>query len=128
MVDSHPVAFNRKATRWLGIYLDPRLNFSEHVVRSTNRARTAERRLRSIVTRHGVPPIAARHLQEAIVGSTLMYGSKVTWMGQKKMEAAYQRSIDRMAKASSGVLSPTPVAFLQAEGGSLPAGARLEKR
>ena len=33
--------------------------------------------------RHGAPPITARHLQKAIVGSTLMYGSEITWRGQK---------------------------------------------
>lgn len=29
-VGSHQIAFNVKATRWLGIYLDSRLGFSEH--------------------------------------------------------------------------------------------------
>lgn len=33
-----------------------------------------------------------------------------------------------MARAILGVLPSTPVAFLQAEGGSLPARARLDKR
>lgn len=127
MVESRPVPFNRGATRWLGIYLDSRLRFAEHASRSVRQARTAERRLQSIVTRHGVPPISARHLQEAIVGSTFMYGSEVTWRGQRGMESSFQRSINRMAR-SLGVLPSTPVAFLQAEGGSLPAQARLQKR
>ena len=113
---------------WLGIYLDLRLSFGEHVTRSAGRARTAEKRLRSIVTRHEVPPIAARHLQEAIVGSTLMYGSEVTWGGQKGMERTFQRSINGMAGASLGVLPSTPDAFLQAEAGSLPARARVDRR
>ena len=57
-----------------------------------------------------------------------MYGSEVTWRGQAGMERTFQRSINRMARASLGVLPSTPVAFLQAEGGSLPARSRLEKR
>ena len=78
--------------------------------------------------RHGVPPLAARHLQEAIIGSTLMYESEVTWRGQRGMGRTFQRSINRMSRATLGVLPSTPVAFLQAEGGSIPATARLNRR
>ena len=76
-VDSHPVPFNGKVTRWQGIYLDSPLRFTEHTARSSNLARTAERRLRSTASKHRVPPTSARHLQEAIVRSTLMYGAEV---------------------------------------------------
>ena len=72
--------------------------------------------------------LAARHLQEAIVGSTLMYGSEIAWRGQASMSRAFQRSINRMSRSSLGVLSSTPVTFLQAEGGSLPAKGRLDRR
>ena len=81
-----------------------------------------------MVTRHGVPPLSARHLQEAIVGSTMMYGAEVTWRGQKSMGKAFQIGINRMTRATLGVLPSTPVAFLQAEGGSVPAVARLQAR
>lgn len=80
------------------------------------------------MTRHGVPPLAARHLQEAIIGSTLMYGSEVTWRGQKSMSGTFQRIINRVSRATMGVLASTPVVFLQAEGGSMPAAARLDRR
>ena len=115
VVGSCQIPFNVRATRWLGIYLDSRLSFGERTARSTQRARIAERRLSSMVARHGVPPLAARHRQEAIVGSTLMYGSEITWKGQVGMRKAFQRSINRMSRASMGVLSSTPVAFLQRE-------------
>ena len=52
-VGNHRVPFNIKATRWLGIYLDSRLSFTEHTRISARRARTAEGRLRSMVARHG---------------------------------------------------------------------------
>ena len=81
-----------------------------------------------MVARHGVPPLAARHPKEAIVGSTLMCGSEISWRGQKGMSKAFQRNINRMSRSSLGVLSSTPVAFLQAEGGSTPAVARLDRR
>lgn len=127
-IGSHQMTFNVKATRWLGILLDFRLRFNEHASRSAQRARAAEKILSSLVTRHGVPSIAARHLKDAIVGSTLMYGAEVTWRGQVGMRKTFQKSINRMTRASLGALPSTLVTFLQTEGGSLPALARLEKR
>lgn len=44
------------------------------------------------------------------------------------MSRAFQKSINRMARASLGVLSSTLVAFLQAKGGSMPAKERLDRR
>ena len=77
-----------------------------------------------MLTRHGVPPIATRHLQEAIVSSTLMYGSEVTWRVQGKMETTPQKSINRMARAS-----PFNTSRLSTGGGgSMPATARLDTR
>ena len=76
-----PDPYNRKVTRWLGIWIDSRLSFRENVTASVKRARRAERRLSSSMRRNGVPPLSARHLQ-AIVGSILMYESEVTWRGQ----------------------------------------------
>lgn len=62
------------------------------------------------------------------MGSTLMYGSEIAWRGQRGMGRAFQKSINRMSRASLGVLPSTPVAFLQAEGGSMPAVGRLDRR
>ena len=74
-----------------------RLTFTEHATRCTDRARSAERRLRPIVNRHGVHPISARHLQEAIIGLTLMYGAEVTWRGQAGMADSSQRTLNRVS-------------------------------
>ena len=57
-----------------------------------------------------------------------MYGSEITWRGQAATGKAFQRSINRMSRSSLGALPSTPVAFLQAEGGSTPARARLDRR
>ena len=72
-IDHHQFRYNHRVTRWLGIWLDYRLNFAKHTRRYAARACDAEKRLASIVTRHGVPPISARHLQQAITDSTMMY-------------------------------------------------------
>ena len=41
---------------------------------------------------------------------------------------SFQLGINRMTRATLGVLPSTPVSFLQAEGGSVPAEARLRGR
>lgn len=78
--------------------------------------------------RNGVPPLSARHLQEAIIGSTLMYGSEVTWRGQGSMRDDVQRAISLMSRSSMDVFGSTPVGFLEAAGGSMPAEPRLDMR
>ena len=122
----HQIGYNRKATRWLGVWIDSRLSFRENTDRSAAKARRAEARLSSFMRRNGVPPLSARHLQEAIVGSTVMYGTEVTWKGQGFMRDSIQRTINRMSRASLGVLRSTPIPFLEAMGGSMPAEARLQ--
>ena len=74
------------------------------------------------------PPDLGTTFTEAIISSTLMYGTKITWGDQRNMETSFQKSINRMARSALEVLPSTPVAFLQAEGGSAPAAARLERR
>lgn len=103
------IPFNRKATRWLGAWLDSRLSFREHSERGAERARRAEGGLRSIVTRHGVPPIAARRLQEARVSSTLLYGAEVTW-GESILRGP-RRLLNRIARATLGALPSSSVAL-----------------
>ena len=44
------------------------------------------------------------------------------------MEEGPQRTLKRMRRATLGALPSTPIAFLGAEGGSIPARARLDRR
>ena len=64
------VSYNRKATRWLGIWIDYKLSFRENVTASVGRARRAERRLSSFMRRNGVPLLSALMFRiQAKVGS-----------------------------------------------------------
>ena len=85
---------------------------------------TTERGPRPIATRHGLPPLSAKHLQEAIVSSTLVYGAEVVQEGRGGVAGSFQESINRIGRTTLRVLPSTPVAFLQAEGDSMPAEAR----
>ena len=97
-------------------------------IRTLRRPEPGKKRLSAFMRRNGVPPLSARHLQEAIVGSTLMYGTEITWRDQSFMRNGIQRAINRMSRASLGVFGSTPVGFLEAMGGSMPAVPRLKMR
>ena len=127
-VEGQLVPFNRGAARWLGIWLDFRLSFREDIRISAARARGAEARLPSTARRHGVPPLPARHLQEAIVASASLYGAEAKWRGQRFVEEEVQRSVNRISRATLGVMRLTPVSSLSAVGGSMPARMRLNQR
>ena len=126
-VQGRQVPFNRKATRWLGIWVDSRLSWKEHIRIYEGKARRAERRISSLIRRNGVPQISVRHLQEAI-GATAMYASEVTYRGQPAMERSIQKVINRMARSKLGVMQSTPIPFLMANAGSMPAAPRLRAR
>ena len=61
-VGGHSVRFAPAATRWLGIWLDPKLSLTENRKRWIAKTRQAGERLRRIANKYGVPPAAARNL------------------------------------------------------------------
>ena len=67
-------------------------------------------------------------MQEAIVSSTILYASEVTYRGQATLERSVQRSINRIARSTLGVMQSTPIPFLMENAGSMPAGQRLRAR
>lgn len=73
-----------------------------------------------MVNKYGAPPKSTRNLQEAIVSSTLMYRSELTWRGQRSMHTRFQKTVNRMSTATLSVLPSTPMAFLSTEGGQMP--------
>lgn len=71
------IGYNRRAARWLGIWIDSRLSFRENTSISADRARRVEARLTSFMRRNGVPPLSARHLQEAMFDVNVRIGGHV---------------------------------------------------
>ena len=94
-VGEHTIQFNKEVTRWLGIWLDSSLKLTTHRQKRINRAKVAERRLRSLVDKFGTTPATARTLQTAIIQSTMLYGAELTWDGKKTHAQQYQLAINR---------------------------------
>ena len=46
--------FNKKATRWLGVWLDSQMKFTPHINEKMKRARAAEIQIKGLTKTHGL--------------------------------------------------------------------------
>ena len=122
------VPFARKATRWLGVWLDHSLSLRASRKRVLNRAKRADAAVQKMVGKYGVPPASARNLQQALIHGTLLYAAELSWKGTKKEERDVQVLSNKMGRASLGVRRTTPVGIVTAESALPPARALLDHR
>ena len=127
-VEEATVPFARKATRWLGVWLDWTLGLRDSRKRVLERAKRADKAVQKMVGKYGVPPASARNLQQALVHGTLLYAAELTWKGTKKEEREVQVLTNRMGRASLGVRRSTPVGIIMVESALPPARALLDHR
>jgi len=73
------IQFNRKATRWLAIWMDSPLTFNEHHNRCIKKAWAAAARLRTLTKTYKVQPGSVRAIQVACVQAVPLYGQKLAW-------------------------------------------------
>jgi ribonuclease HI len=122
------VQFAKEATRWLGTWLDSRLNFSVNRKKRVAKAKSAESGLRRVLHRHGVSPGSARQLQMAVIQATLLYAAEITWSGTETEAKEYQNILNKMARRTLGALPSTPLGPLMAESHITPAKCLLDSR
>lgn len=105
MFGEQEVAFNDKATRWLGIWLDSGLTFSTHIKERLKQARAAEARMIRGLTRiyEQLPPELVRKIQIAAV----YFGAEVWWRGQKVHQKEIQRLFNKQGRAITGMYPST---------------------
>jgi hypothetical protein len=137
-VGRHDVEYNRKATRWqgvwldakrwLGVWLDAKLTLSHHHDKWTTKARQQQARIARLCRHQGLPPSSAANLQKAVVQSVATYGIELGVIRKdpfrdKTRIADLQKVLNQQARAATGCFRNTPISFLMAEGGSRPAEA-----
>ena len=64
----------------------------------------------------------------APVQETMLYASELTWNSGKGVNGDYQMAINRMCRATLGVLRSTPIGIIAAESGLTLARALLDHR
>lgn len=68
------ISFNKKATRWLGVWLDSQLKFTSHINERVRRARAAEIQIKELTRTYDLVPGLVRQIQLSVVQSTALYG------------------------------------------------------
>lgn len=96
---SEQIKFNKKATQWLGVWLDSQLKFTSHINERVRRARAAEVQIKGLIRTHGLVHGLVRRIQLAVVQSTALYGAELWWKGQKNHKDTIQQLINRQARS-----------------------------
>jgi len=71
------VRFNIKATRWLGVWMDAHLTFTEHHNCGIKQAKASEARLRVLTWMQGIVPMLVRAVQVGCAQAVALYGSEL---------------------------------------------------
>jgi len=53
-VGNREVSYNKEATRWLGVWLDDMLTLNDHMNKTLAKARRAQNRVKSLMTKKGL--------------------------------------------------------------------------
>ena len=125
---SERIAFNKEATRWLGVWLDSQLKFTSHINERVRRARNGEIQIKGLTQSHGLVPGLVRRIQLAVVQSTALYGAELWWKGQKNHGQTIQKLLNRQARSITGMYPSTPLHPLLCEAGLVPASTLLNHR
>lgn len=120
------LSFSRKATRWLGMWLDCPLNFGAHVSERLRKAEVAENRIKGLSRMYGLAPALVRRIQIAAVQSVALYGAELWWKNQKNHQDEIQKLINRQARTITGMYPSTPIAALMNEARLIPAHILLD--
>ena len=127
-VGDQTIFFNKKATRWLGMWFDSRLTFNFHINEKLRKAKTAESRIKGPSKTYGLSSALVRRIQIAAVQSVAFYGAELWWNNQKNHQSEIQKLINRQACSITGMYPSTPIDALISESGLIPAHVLLDFR
>ena len=116
----------KNVVKWLGVWLDLKLNFKKHVetrISSANRSLFAIQSL--IKFEWGLKPTVCRQLYLSCIVPISDYGSEIWYNGQKKYEKLFQNLQNRMSRKILGTFKTTPVQSMEIESHVLPVKLRL---
>src|SRR5690606_23642742 len=117
--------------RWLGVWLDRKLNFKQHV---KTKLGAAERSLSALsrlsTTEKGLTVKAIRQLYLACVVPISDFGSEVWWKGHNKGQQHLTDKLQKLQHTASrtilGAFCTTPIDALNAEAALLPPDLRMD--
>ncbi|OAA34078.1 reverse transcriptase [Beauveria brongniartii RCEF 3172] len=122
----------KPAMRWLGVWFDARLNFTIHIMKWAQKAKSVIYHLRSMSnTIRGISAAAARKAAWAVVMPTLFYGVDVWFPGSERVPKGHLGIIQKTLTAACRMILPswktTPKTTLWKEAGIPPAELLLQQ-
>jgi hypothetical protein len=111
------IAFNSKLTKWLGMWINRRLNCQHHYEVVMAKVQKAQGRVKGITGRLGFRPENANKVQIAAVQSVALYGSELWWDGQIGCKQELQRLINELARRVTGMFKSTLIVPVLKEAG-----------
>ncbi|KAM0708550.1 hypothetical protein Q7P35_005202 [Cladosporium inversicolor] len=122
-------AIKQEATKWLGFWLDQKLLFKTNFENRMASAKGALQRVASLSSSNGGLSVSLmRRVVVAAVTSVALYGSEIWWKGQQDRVNKLQLLLNRQARAITGLLRSTPLAFLRDQACLPPARDLLDQR
>jgi len=107
-IGNHEVPYNKEATRWLGVWLDDMLTLNDHTKKTLVKARRAQNRVRSLMTKKGLSLEGCKRIQVAAVQAVALYGSELWWHGQKNRAQQVQTLLNEQGRRVTGCFRTTP--------------------
>jgi len=127
-VGNHEVQYNKEATRWLEVWLDSMLTLNDHTKKIFAKARRAQSRVRSLMTKKGLSPEGCQRIQIAAVQAVALYEAELWWKGQKNRAQEVQQILNEQGRRVTGCFPTTPQGALMNDAGLRPAKAILNIR
>jgi len=110
----------QESLKWLGIYIDSRLTFKEHVTMKTTEATRVFHQIERLSnTERGLSFQAMRQLYIACICSVADYGVPIWWAGQQNLLDRYQKLQNQALLKILGAFKHSPIRAMEIEA-SLP--------
>lgn len=115
--------------KWLGVYLDRKLNFKKHVQEKTASAK----RVLIVINRlqnseWGLPSKASKQLYQTCINSISDYGAEIWWKSQSIFVEKFQKIQNFALRKILGCFRTSPVSAMEIEANILPIRIRMHRK
>ena len=118
----------KSLVKWLGIWLDSKLTFKQHVEKKTTQALKLLNQIERLSnTERGLSFQAMRQLYIACISSVADYGVPVWWNNQKNMLEKFQKLQNIALRKMLGAFKTSPINAMELEASIPPPKVRFER-
>src|SRR5436190_12061108 len=118
----------KSLVKWLGIWLDSKLTFKQHVEKKTTQALKLLNQIERLSnTERGLSFQAMRQLYIACISSVADYGVPVWWNNQKNMLEKFQKLQNIALRKMLGAFKTSPINAMELEASIPPSRVRFER-